>query len=168
MIYPTDARLLAGIADTLRDVVLPELERGSAARKQLQAALEILRRMAFALPEAAEVVAADNEDMAAVLKQVQAVMEDASPPPNLPHQGGGTRSEALPIDGGGLGGVDDAAARNLELQARLTDLQNSLANLPSNCRTEIETLLAALYTRMTDRALALIPPPAPHAPKGGA
>ena len=36
--------------------------------------------------------------------------EHSSPPPHLPHQGGGTRIKALPLDGGGLGG-DDITAR---------------------------------------------------------
>ena len=47
MIHPTDEQLLAGIAEALKDTVLPELARGTAARKQLQAALEILRRIAL-------------------------------------------------------------------------------------------------------------------------
>ena len=67
MIYPTDEQLLGGIATALKDTVLPELARGSAARKQLQAAIETLRRMAFAAPGRDAALAADNADMAEVL-----------------------------------------------------------------------------------------------------
>ena len=63
MIYPNDRQLLGGIADALKDTVLPDLARGSAARKQLQAAIETLRRMAFAAPERDAALAADVTDM---------------------------------------------------------------------------------------------------------
>jgi hypothetical protein len=161
MIYPTDEQLLAGIATALKDTVLPDLARGSAARKQLQAAIETLRRMAFAAPGKAAVLAADNADMAEVLRRVGKILAEAqrSPSPNLPHQGGGTRiHEALPLDGGGLG-EGDAAEANRTLQQKLVDLQT---DVPPDLSPEITPLLTQLYTRMTDRALALIPPPMPR------
>jgi len=91
MIHPTDEQLLAGIAAALRDTVLPDLARGSAARKQLQAAIETLRRMAFAAPDRDAALAADNADMESVLRRIGEIYAEAglSPPPSLPHQGEG-------------------------------------------------------------------------------
>ncbi len=168
MIHPTNEQLLAGVAEALKDTVLPELARGTAARKQLQAAIEILRRVAFALPDEAAVLEADNADMAEVIERIEAALSAHSPPPNLPHQGGGidpkkalSLIKALPIDGGGLGG-GDAATRNKALQAALIDIQDSL---PDDTKAQISPLLTGLYKRMTDRALALIPPPVPRTPR---
>jgi crotonobetainyl-CoA:carnitine CoA-transferase CaiB-like acyl-CoA transferase len=46
-----------------------------------------------------------------------AALLETSPPPSLPHQGGGTRiGEALPLDGGGLGGGGTAARPLLVLE----------------------------------------------------
>ncbi len=69
MIQPTSADLLKGVEEALRETVLPELARGTTARKQLQAALEILRHVAHALPLEATALAADNADMAEMLTQ---------------------------------------------------------------------------------------------------
>lgn len=139
MIRPTDAELLAGIAEALKDTVLPELARGTAARKQLQAAIEILRRIAFALPGEAAALEADNADMADVLRQAATILGTS---PFVPERG-------------------DAAARNTALQAALIDLQN---HLPDNTSQQITPLLTGLYKRMTDRAIALIPPPVKRPP----
>ncbi len=72
MIHPTSTDLLKGVEAALRETVLPELARGTAARKQLQAALEILRHVVHALPAEAAVLAADNADMAEVLAKAGA------------------------------------------------------------------------------------------------
>jgi hypothetical protein len=125
MIHPTSADLLKGVEDALRETVLPELARGTAARKQMQAALEILRHVAHALPVEAAVLAADNTDMAAVLAKA---------------------GVAAPTK-------TDPVEQNLALQQAIADLQ------AGEQRAEIIALLIALHKRMTDRALALIPPP---------
>ena len=78
MIHPTDEQLLAGIAAALKDTVLAELARGSAARKQLQATIETLRRMAFAAPGRDAALAADNADMVEVLRQVEDMLGRAA------------------------------------------------------------------------------------------
>ena len=182
MIYPDDRQLLGGIADALKDTVLPELARGSTARKQLQAAIETLRRMAFAAPERDAALAADNADMAEVLRNIGEIYAEAgySPPPNPPpSRGRGNEGEIavaanpaenrLPLEGGGRTegpGWGDAATwavdENLALQAKLADLQ---AAIPAELTSQITPLLTQLYTRMTDRALALIPPPMPRTPR---
>jgi hypothetical protein len=173
---------LGGIAKALKDTVLPDLARGTAARKQLQAAIETLRRMAFAAPERVAALVADNADMAEVLQQVGEILAEAghSPPPNPPPSRGrgnefengieiSTSEKRLPLEGGGRhavpGGGDPAAwavDENRALQAKLTDLQNTI---PPDLTAQITPLLTQLYTRMTDRALALIPPPMPRTPR---
>lgn len=130
MIHPTSADLLKGVEAALRETVLPELARGTAARKQMQAALEILRHLAHALLAEAATLAADNTDMAEVLASA---------------------GVAVPVN-------DDPGAHNLALQHAVTDLQNAQ-------RAEITPLLIALHRRMTDRAVALIPPSAPRPAK---
>ncbi|HEX4506605.1 MAG TPA: hypothetical protein VH722_12810 [Alphaproteobacteria bacterium] len=149
MIYPDDKQLLGGIADALKDTVLPDLARGSAARKQLQAAIETLRRMAFAAPERDAALAADVADMEGVIARVEALLPRHSPPPSLPPQGGGM--------GGG-----EIIQQHLALQQQLADLQ---AAVPENLTAQVTPLLTQLYARMTDRALALIPPPIPRTPR---
>ena len=113
MIYPDDKQLLGGIADALKDTVLPELARGSAARKQLQAAIETLRRMAFAAPERDAALAADVADMASVLERIGKIFAEAelSTPPSL-HQGGRL--------GGG-----EIIETHLRLQQQLANIQAS-------------------------------------------
>jgi hypothetical protein len=138
MINPTSVDLLKGVEEALRETVLPELARGTSARKQLQAALEILRHVAHALPWEAETLAADNADMAVVLE---------------------TSGAALPTAGA------DPAGWNLALQQALGDLQDRLPGLPAGQRAETSARLVALYKRSTDRAMALIPPPMPRPPK---
>ncbi len=71
------------------------------------------------------------------------------------------REKGLPLDGGELGG-GDATARNKTLQAQLADLQT---DIPPDLSSQITPLLTGLYQRMTDRALALIPPPMPRSPR---
>jgi len=139
MIHPTDEQLLAGIAAALKDTVLAELARGSAARKQLQATIETLRRMAFAAPGRDAALAADNADMVEVLRQVEDMLGRA----------------ATSFDD------NDATEFNRALQQALADLQN---NIPPELTAQITPLLTQLYARMTDRALALIPPPMPRTP----
>jgi hypothetical protein len=164
MIYPTDEQLLAGIAAALKDTVLPDLARGSAARKQLQAAIETLRRMAFAAPGRDAVLAADNADMAEVLRRAEEILAGAkhSPPSSPPpSRGGDMNQKALSLDGRGLGEADPAET-NKALQQQLADLQTTI---PPELSSQITPLLTQLYTRMTDRALTLIPPPMPRTPR---
>jgi hypothetical protein len=186
MIHPTDEQLLSGIATALKDTVLPELARGSAARKQLQAAIETLRRMAFAAPGRDAALATDNADMAEVVRRVEeilranSVLPRHSPPSNPPPSRGrgnefentveiSTPEMRLPLEGGGrhavpgggevaIGAVDE----NRTLQAKLATLQ---AFIPPELTPQITPLLTQLYARMTDRALALLPPPMPRTPK---
>lgn len=66
MLTPSPAELLAGVADGLQATVLPELGAGPA-RRQVQAAIGIVRRLATALSELGPVLAADAADVADTL-----------------------------------------------------------------------------------------------------
>jgi hypothetical protein len=134
---PTTGRLLEGVVETLESVVLPELARGGAARRQLHAAIDILRRLAFAAPRIGHSLDADNADIAATLRRLgpladQAAVDDA---------------EALP----------DREARNAGLQALLLLAQAKVEKEGPDAATE----LRALYRRMLEREIALIPPSRP-------
>jgi len=129
MIRPTDPDLLNGVAASLEQTVLPDLARGTAARRQLQAAIAILRRMAFALPQRAAAIEADCADMAETLERIA--------------------GEALATTLAGL--PNEVEARHLVLQ----DAVAALADVPD---VLIRSELTALYRRMTDRQMALILP----------
>jgi len=135
MIRPTDPDLLGGVAASLEQTVLPDLARGTAARRQLQAAIGILRRIAFALPQRAGSIAADNADMAETLRRIEmSNLEFATLP-------------------------DDPSARHLALQEMLS----ALADSPDDA---VQTILTALYRRMIDRELTLLPPETPRKKTG--
>ena len=132
MIRPSDPDLLSGVAASLENSVLPELARGTAARRQLQAAIAILRRMAFAMPRRDDAIAADIADMSETLARM------------------GQLVGVLP---------DETAARHLALQAAVA----ALADIRDDA---VQTALTDLYRRMTERQLALIPPPSPRRKPG--
>jgi len=132
MIRPTDPDLLSGVATSLEKTVLPELARGTAARRQLQAAIAILRRVAFALPRRDAAIAADIADMAATLARM------------------GRPTGALPVE---------TVARHLVLQEAVA----ALADSPDD---DVQMALTDLYRRITERQLALIPPPSPRRKPG--
>ena len=79
MLTPSAAELLAGVADALAATVLPELPPGPA-RRQVQAAIGITRRVAGALPHLGPHLAGDVVDLAATLER----LADALPPPDRP------------------------------------------------------------------------------------
>lgn len=153
---PTTARLLEGVVETLESAVLPELPRGGAARRQLNAAIDILRRLAFAAPRLGATLDADNADIAATVGGLRALLAPAE-----------DRRLETALAAAQL--LDDRDARNKALQALLGALQENLeAAAPDPAaRTELSARLRALYRRMLDREIALIPP-SRHASRGSA
>jgi hypothetical protein len=144
---PTTGRLLEGVVATLESVVLPELQRGSAARRQLNAAIDILRRLAFSAPRLGASIGSDNADIAQTLRDL---VVWASPD-------GADRIEAA------LAAAEaeaDREARHGLLNAALTDVQSNIEHVAMDHEAgpEIARRLRALYRRMLDRELALIPP----------
>jgi hypothetical protein len=153
---PTTGRLLDGVVETLETVVLPELPRGGAARRQLNAAIDILRRLAFAAPRVGGSLDADNADIAITLRHACALL--------VPDEG-----HRLEVALDAAEQLEGREARNRALLAMLGALQETLgqtARDPAR-RAELSTLLRALYRRMLDREIALIPP-SRHTIKGNA
>ena len=133
MIHPTNQNLLLGVVDALQETVLPELPRGTAARKQLQAALAILRRLAVSLDKGASTLAADNADMEAALHKIDEMMPGMVP-------------------------VNPLAYRNYALQQMLVDVQERLLALPPDDRSQVAALLTSLHKSLMDRASDLVLP----------
>jgi hypothetical protein len=133
MIHPTNQNLLLGVANALQETVLPELPRGTSARKQLQAALAILRRLATSLDKEASALAADNADMESALLKIDEMMPGIVP-------------------------VSPLAYRNYALQQMLVDVQERLPALPPDDRSQVAALLTSLHKGLMDRAADLALP----------
>ena len=80
-----------------------------------------------------------------------------------------SEAQTPPLAAGRGLGEGDVAAGAVEthraLQQMLADLQTAI---PPDFSPQITPLLTGLYKRMTDRALALIPPPMPRTPRNPA
>ena len=138
MIKPRPEDLLARIAAALDETVLPNITHGPA-RRQLQAATAVLRRLAFALPRQGAVIAEDTADLEKTL-----------------HDAAKLLSEPSPIVDVGLS-IED---RNVGLQAMAADLQVRLPALKiaETVRAQVTELLDGYYRRTVDRDLSLNPP----------
>ncbi len=147
---PSNESLLAGIADSLEETVVPELARGSQARRQVQAAIAVLRRIAFALPRAAEATEVDNADIEFTLRQCAGLFD--------PHVGDALNNalDTLP---------PESDRRNAALQVLLAEMQEDLP-AAADRRAELSARLRLLFVRQLQREAELIPPPRPQPAKG--
>lgn len=136
---PSLGRLHEGVVETLETAVLPELPRGGAARRQLNAALDLLRRLAFAAPRQAASLDADNRDIAETIEAILPATPDGEM-----LRSGIAAAKASP----------DREAQNAALQAILAELQER-----GGLSAEATAGLRSLYRRMLAREMALIPPP---------
>jgi hypothetical protein len=151
MIGESDMALLRGVADSLERTVVPELARGPT-RRQVQAAVAILRRIAFTADKAGPVMASDSGDIEDTLAAVIGLLAAEDSP----------RAQVLcarlrqGLDGPAAG----PAARHAALEELLAGLQRDLARagLAPATRTGIDRLLHGLFTRMVARDQTLIPP----------
>ena len=151
MIGIGDLENLAGMADSLEATVVPELRRGPA-RRQVQAAVAMLRRIAFTADRIAPALAADIADMEDTL--AQAIERLAS----LPQSAQALRAALR--QGLDEGHGAEPARRHAALEALLAQLQDGLGQLgtaPAD-RAGIDGLLRGLFRRSAARELALIPP----------
>jgi len=149
MNQPSNEILLAGIADSLEETVVPDLPRGGQARRQVQAAIAVLRRLAFALPLSAETTDVDNADIEFTLRQCAGHFDR--------HVADALNNalDTLPPEPDG---------RNAALQAMLAEIQADLPAAPDR-RLEITARLRLLFTRLLAREAELVPPPPPRTPK---
>jgi hypothetical protein len=167
MTKPTIGDLLNGVAASLRESVLPEIPAGPT-RRQIQAAIAIIRRVSLVWDKTGPYLYADNKDIAETLRQVSAILDRA--------RADGSGADLKPLrqrlhaaldrrDDAGVEYPSPAAlgARNVALQGLLVELQEALHETPSPEsaeRGEILAMLRALFGRMLERELDVTASPA--------
>jgi hypothetical protein len=170
---PSIGDLLNGVATSLRESVLPEIPAGPT-RRQVQAAVSIVRRVALVWENVGSYLYADNKDIEETLRQVAAILERTE------SDGGDLKllrqrlSAALEQCKDAVVEYPSPAAlgeRNVELQGLLVELQDALPALSASEssaqagspvgaeRFEIAAMLRALFRRMLERELTVTAPP---------
>ncbi len=168
MTKPSIGDLLSGVATSLRESVLPEVPTGPT-RRQLQVAIAIIRRVSSVWDKVTPYLYLDNRDIEQTVIQICALLErdqvklEGIDPAALRRrlELNGERMEYPPHDA--------LAARNIELQQLLVDIQEALhapalrnASGPRRAdRDEIAAMLQALLRRMLERELEVNAPPQP-------
>jgi hypothetical protein len=173
MTRPTIGDLLNGVANSLRDTVLPEMPAGPV-RRQLQVAISIIRRVSLVWDKTGPYLYADNKDIEETLRQVCRILDGV--------ESNRRRAALKPLrqklhaalDQRENRGVEYPSpealgARNLELQSLLVEVQEALHDRSSSQgqehpesaeRSEIMPMLLGLFRRMLERELEVTAPPA--------
>ena len=168
MIKPTVGELLSGVAVSLRERVLPEIPPG-VTRRQIQAAIGIIRRASLVWDKIGPYFFADNQDIEATLRGLIPVIERviaeetdallAAVTTKLRATLDRSSEPAEPYPSPAVLG-----ARNIELQELIAELQEVLHENPAAKtagRLEIDALLRALIRRMLARELEINSPARP-------
>ena len=166
MIKPSIGELLSGVAASLRERVLPEIPAGTT-RRQIQAAIGIIARVALVWDKTAPYLYEDNEDIAETLRRIVPVLERiAIDEGNARLQAALAKSHrTLKHTSEPLGPCPSAevlSARNLEFQEALAELQEALHEetaVQSAVRDNVNVELYALFRRMLTRELQINQPP---------
>ena len=168
MIKPTVGELLSGVAVSLRERVLPEIPPG-VTRRQIQAAIGIIRRASLVWDKIGPYFFADNQDIEETLRRLIPVIERVT---------AGEADERLAAVAIKLRATLDRSgepaeqypspavlgARNIELQEVLAELQEALHENPvakNAGRLEIDALIRDLLRRMLARELEINSPARP-------
>jgi len=160
---PSIGDLLAGVAASLREAVLPEIPTGPT-RRQIQVAISIIRRASRAWDKVGPYLYADNKDIEETLRLVSALL-DLAKSDHADLKLLGQKMQAV-LDRRGDAGVEypspaALSVRNLELQKLLVELQEALHALPVRefaARADILKMLRALLGRMVARELEVNAP----------
>lgn len=165
MIKPTIGELLSGVAASLRERVLPEIPAGTT-RRQIQAAIGIIARVALVWDKTAPYLYADNEDIAQTLQLMLPVLERLAAEEDRAHiralctklhsvlEHSSQPAQAYPS-------ADELGTRNLALQEMLAEIQETLfadSMTQTSGRDELKAMLHALFHRMLTRELAITSP----------
>jgi hypothetical protein len=134
MINPTISALLAGVATSLDETVLPELPTG-AARNQLVAAIAIIRRAAAVGDRIPSYLNTDNHDIAAVLADIG---------PSL-----GLSPPAVALPPASLPSIDELRQINATMQELVVEAHRRARTQSS--AEPARLALRALYARMLER-----------------
>lgn len=173
MTKPTIGDLLNGVAISLRESVLPEVPAGPTKR-QVQVAISILRRISLVWDRTGPYLYADNKDIEETLRLVCAMLGRADADESSADLKQLRQRLRAAIDQGDDPGVEypspaALAARNVELQGLLVELQEALHEpsspqgdepTPGADRIQISTMLRVLFRRMLERELEVTVPPA--------
>ncbi len=165
MIKPTIGELLGGVATGLRERVLPEIPPGTT-RRQVQAAIGIIARVALVWDKTAPYLYADNEDIAETLGRMLPVLERVASKEDNARMGAAcTKLRATlehskqPIEP--CPSAEMLGTRNLELQEMLAEIQEAMHENfvdESVDRKELKATLYALFHRMLTRELEITKP----------
>jgi hypothetical protein len=162
---PSIGDLLNGVAASLRESVLPEIPVGPT-RRQIQAAISIIRRVSLVWDKTGPYLYADNKDIEETLRQVSASLDHARA------NGSGAGLEPLrqrlhaALAQRGVAVVEYPSptalgSRNMELQGLLVDVHEALhgpSTSESAARIEILSMLRLLFRRMLKRELEISAP----------
>lgn len=164
MIKPALGELLDGVATSLEELVAPDVPDGPA-RRQVEAAIRILRRAAVAAERMGPYLYADNRDIEETLRHCLPTLARAAargPDASLAAVCERLRAAVEPPAGYGEAypSLATLSERNDELQALLVGVREALA-VPSGLETaerqEMLSALRALFRRMLARQLELAP-----------
>jgi hypothetical protein len=168
VIKPAIGELLSGVATSLRERVLPEIPAGTT-RRQIQAAIGIIARVALVWDKTAPYLWADNEDIVETLRRMLPVLERVAAHESLARIGAvcpklretleHSAQPAQPCPS-----AEALGARNLELQEVLAEMQEALHEnfaAQSAERDELKSMLIALFRRMLTRELEITRPRRP-------
>ena len=173
MTKPSIGELLDGVATSLRESVLPEIPAGPT-RRQIQVAISIIRRAALVWDKTGPYLYADNQDIEETLRQASSRLDRAASAGTGADLAGLRQRLHAALDQNDASNMEypsatALAARNVELQALLADLQLALQvpssptgnrTLESAARTEIVAMLHGLLRRMLQRELEITAPSA--------
>ena len=166
MIKPAIGELLGGVATSLRERVLPEIPAGTT-RRQIQAAIAIISRVAQVWDKTAPYLYADNEDIVESLQRALPLLDRVAAEESnarvlavLTKLHLAFEHSSQPL--GPCPSAEVLGVRNLELQEALAEIQEALHEataVQSKARDEIKSELYALFRRMLTRELAITQPP---------
>jgi hypothetical protein len=130
VIKPAIGELLSGVAASLRERVLPEIPPGTT-RRQIQAAIGIIARVALVWDKTGPYLYADNEDIVETLARMLPVLERVAIHDGTPRIGAvcakllkTLKPSSQPTQP--YPSAEELGARNLELQEVLAEIQEAL------------------------------------------
>jgi hypothetical protein len=165
VIKPTIGELLTGVATSLRERVLPEIPAGTT-RRQIQAAIGIIRRVALVWDKTGPYIGTDNQDIVQTLEQMLPVLarvaaEEGSERLRLIHAKSREILERANRFVDQSLSAEVLGVRNLELQEALAEMQEALHDSPaveSVDRNNLKSMLFALFRRMLMREMEITTP----------
>jgi hypothetical protein len=168
---PSIGDLLNGVAASLRESLLPDIPAGPT-RRQIQAAISIIRRVSLVWDKTGPYLYADNKDIEETLHKVLAILGRAGANESNAEVESLRQRLHAALDQRGVDTVEYPSpaalgARNVELQGLLVDVQEALhgPSTPESAertvsaeRIEVFAMLRLLFRRMLERELEVTAP----------